>query len=63
MPCKEGEDGEDKSWLDFKNQVDLDIGHITKDDLLSALKRTKPSVDGKQLKQYEEFTTNFGQDG
>lgn len=49
-PCKEGEQGEPKSWLDFKDQSELDIGIITKDDLVSALKRTKPSVDSTQLK-------------
>jgi hypothetical protein len=50
MPCKEGEEGENKSWLDFKDQSELDIGKITKDDFVSALKRTKPSVDSHQLK-------------
>ena len=29
----------------------------------AALKRTKPSVDQNQLKEYEEFTGSFGQDG
>lgn len=38
------------SWLDFKDQSQLDIGVITKDDFICALKRTKPSVDSKQLK-------------
>lgn len=28
-----------------------------------ALKRTKPSVDKKQLAEYEQFTKTFGQDG
>ena len=63
MPCKDGEDGESKSWLDFKDQSELDIGRINKDDFLTALKRTKPSVDQAQLKEYEEFTQTFGQDG
>jgi len=62
-PCREGEEGEPKSWLDFKDQSELDIGVITKEDFVTALKRTKPSVDGTQLKEYEEFTQTFGQDG
>jgi len=49
--------------LDFKDQSELDIGVITKDDFISALKRTKPSVDGAQLQEYEDFTKTFGQDG
>lgn len=62
-PCREGEQGENRSWLDFKDQSELDIGQITKLDFINALKRTKPSVDGAQLKEYEEFTKTFGQDG
>lgn len=41
------------TWLDFKNQNDLDIGHVNRLDFESALKRTKPSVDQAQLKEYE----------
>ena len=62
-PCREGEAGEPKSWLDFKDQSQLDIGIITRVDLQAALKRTKPSVDQTQLKEYEQFTKTFGQDG
>jgi hypothetical protein len=38
------------NWLDFKDQSELDIGTITKQDFVSALKRTKPSVAPSQLK-------------
>ena len=62
-PCREGEQGENKTWLDFKDQTDLDIGVGTCYDFDSAWKRTKPSVDQAQLKEYEEFTKSFGQDG
>lgn len=41
----------------------VDIGIVTKHDFDEALKRTKPSVDHSQLKEYEEFTSTFGQDG
>jgi SpoVK/Ycf46/Vps4 family AAA+-type ATPase len=41
----------------------VDIGAISRLDFDSALKRTKPSVDQTQLKEYEEFTQTFGQDG
>jgi len=41
----------------------LDIGFVSRLDFDAALKRTKPSVDQKQLAEYEEFTKNFGQDG
>eukprot|EP01017_Pseudomicrothorax_dubius_P036573 TRINITY_DN5252_c0_g1_i1.p1 TRINITY_DN5252_c0_g1~~TRINITY_DN5252_c0_g1_i1.p1 ORF type:complete len:298 (-),score=90.52 TRINITY_DN5252_c0_g1_i1:101-994(-) len=33
------------------------------EDFIGALKRTKPSVGHEQLKQYEEFTRDFGQEG
>lgn len=62
-PCREGEDGEPKSWMDFKDQTELDIGTVSRLDFDSALKRTKPSVDQAQLKEYEDFTKTFGQDG
>ena len=51
-PCREGEAGEPKSWLDFKDQSELDIGTVTRADFEAALKRTKPSVDQTQLKEY-----------
>lgn len=51
-PCKEGETGEQRTWMDFKDQSELDIGKITKEDFMIALKRTRPSVDTTQLKQY-----------
>lgn len=62
-PCREGEQGENKSWTDFKDQTELDIGEVSHLDMEAALKRTKPSVDQNQLKEYEEFTGSFGQDG
>lgn len=62
-PCREGEEGEPKTWMDFKDQTELDIGLITREDFLVALKRSRPSVDITQLKQYEEWTKTFGQDG
>jgi vacuolar protein-sorting-associated protein 4 len=62
-PCREGEEGEPKTWTDFKDQSELDIGFVSRLDFDAALKRTKPSVDQKQLAEYEEFTKSFGQDG
>lgn len=41
----------------------LQIPPITAQDIESALKKTKASVDNKQLKEYEQFTASFGQDG
>lgn len=41
----------------------LDIPVITAGDLQLAMTKTKPSVDHSQLKEYEQFTKNFGQDG
>jgi len=49
--------------MDFKDQTELDIGTVSRLDFDSALKRTKPSVDQAQLKEYEDFTKTFGQDG
>ena len=45
MPCRKGEQGEKMSWLDFKDQSQLDIGSIQMDDFEAALIRTKPSVN------------------
>lgn len=51
VPCRPGEDGEAGSWLTFpKEQVD--IGLVSREDFDQALKRTKPSVDHSQLKEY-----------
>ena len=41
----------------------VDIGIVEKADFEDALQRTKPSVDQKQLRDYEDFTETFGQDG
>lgn len=41
----------------------LQIPVITAGDIEIALKKTKASVDKKQLKEYEVFTQSFGQDG
>lgn len=32
-------------------------------DFVGALQRTKPSVDQKLLRKYEEWTSTFGQEG
>jgi vacuolar protein-sorting-associated protein 4 len=41
----------------------LQIPAITAQDLEIATKKTKASVDKNQLKEYEQFTASFGQDG
>lgn len=41
----------------------LQIPLITGQDIETALKKTKASVDKNQLKEYEQFTASFGQDG
>jgi vacuolar protein-sorting-associated protein 4 len=41
----------------------LTIPAITMEDIEKALTKTKASVDQKQLKEYEQFTSSFGQDG
>lgn len=62
FPCRKEEDGEPGDWMSFpKEQVS--IGIVEKGDFEDALKRTKPSVDQKQLQDYEDFTEAFGQDG
>ena len=48
--------------MDFPNDK-IDIGIISRSDFEFAFTRTKPSVDHTQLKEYEEFTKTFGQDG
>ena len=41
----------------------LGIPIITANDLQIAVSNTKASVDKTQLKEYEQFTANFGQEG
>jgi hypothetical protein len=36
---------------------------LTKKHFVASLIKVKPSVDKSQLKKYEEFTEQFGQDG
>jgi vacuolar protein-sorting-associated protein 4 len=62
MPCRPGESGQPGTWMDFPKEK-VEIGIVTKEDFYESLKRTKPSVDKKQLQEYEEFTKSFGQDG
>lgn len=62
VPCRPEEDGKPGNWMDFPKDK-VDIGTISRLDFEFALKRTKPSVDQSQLKEYEEFTQTFGQDG
>lgn len=63
FPCREGEKGTIKgTWVDLPNDK-IDIEETSRADFDYALTRTKPSVDKKQLKEYEEFTLNFGQQG
>ena len=63
FPCREGEKGALKgTWVSLPNDK-IDIEETSKSDFDYALTRTKPSVDKKQLKEYEDFTKNFGQDG
>ena len=49
VPCRPGEDGEPGNWMNFPKDK-VDIGIITRQDFDESLKRTKPSVDKKQLK-------------
>lgn len=49
MPCRAGEDGEPGNWMQFPKDK-VDIGLIVRHDFDESLKRTKPSVDKKQLK-------------
>jgi len=36
---------------------------VTYSDLMESVKKNKPTVSKEQLKQYEEFTSKFGQEG
>lgn len=51
VPCRPGEDGEPGNWMNFPKEK-VDIGIIDRLDFDAALKRTKPSVDQTQLKEY-----------
>jgi vacuolar protein-sorting-associated protein 4 len=62
VPCRPDENGQEGKWTEFKkNEIEIDV--VSRRDFDEALKRTKPSVDQKQLKEYEQFTASFGQDG
>ena len=44
-PCGKEEEGECKTWMDFKDPSEMEMGAITKADFVNALKRCRPSVD------------------
>lgn len=52
VPCRKNEEGEPGDWMSIPKEK-IDIGLVSKEDFEDALKRTKPSVDKKQLRDYE----------
>lgn len=64
-PCEDTATGPDviQSTLMSIPADQLEVPIITAADLDNALKKTKASVDKAQLKEYEVFTSSFGQDG
>lgn len=65
LPVSEQEYGPDivdGNWMTLPKE-NIEIPIIGVQDLETVMKKTKPSVDRTQLKQYEQWTNEFGQDG
>ncbi|EGR31425.1 vacuolar sorting protein, putative [Ichthyophthirius multifiliis] len=65
MPVNDNESGSDIVEMNYMQltQNNLFLPDICYQDVLQAVKKTKPSVGQDQLKDYENFTNQFGQDG
>ncbi|KAL4512310.1 hypothetical protein ABPG72_005312 [Tetrahymena utriculariae] len=65
MPVDDNATGSDIVSLNYLslNQQQLELPQISAKDFAVAVKKVKPSVGQEQLKDYEKWTTEFGQDG
>jgi vacuolar protein-sorting-associated protein 4 len=62
-PCSPGAPGaQELNWTDVASDQLLEPD-LTIDDFLKAVKATRPTVNGDDLKKQIEFTNDFGQEG
>ncbi len=62
-PCKKNERGSmEMSWMEVPGDKLLEP-KVSVDDFLQSLKNTRPTVNADDLKRFEVFTADFGQEG
>ena len=62
-PCgPRDKDNEEKSWMDIPGDK-LKEPPLTVADFFKALQSNRPTVNGADLKRFEDFTQDFGQEG
>lgn len=63
MPCSPGDpEGIEMRWSDIEDASTLKEPPVEMNDMLRALRHTKPTVNQKDLTRIDEFTKEFGQD-
>eukprot|EP01089_Gocevia_fonbrunei_P012040 TRINITY_DN2743_c0_g1_i1.p1 TRINITY_DN2743_c0_g1~~TRINITY_DN2743_c0_g1_i1.p1 ORF type:complete len:397 (-),score=111.95 TRINITY_DN2743_c0_g1_i1:6-1196(-) len=61
VPCKKNESGSfEMDMMQLSDPAKLILPPVKKDDFFEALKKAKPSVNNKDLKEFEEWTHQFG---
>lgn len=63
MPCSPSDDGSIEMELKDVSESDLMSPIVGKMDFLKVLASSKPSVSQEDLKQYEDYTELFGEEG
>lgn len=62
-PCSPGDRGAmEMNWLNVAGEKLIEP-RVTRQDFEKALSRARPSVNAADLKQFEDFTNDFGQEG
>ena len=62
-PCSPGDRGaKEMSWMEVPGDKLLEP-KVTVADFLKSLQNTRPTVNADDLKRFEEFTADFGQEG
>ena len=62
-PCEPDDRGAKKMSLDDIPGAELQEPLVTVEDLLTSVQNTRPTVNSSDLKRYEQFTNEFGQEG
>ena len=63
-PCSPGDPAAfPLTWMEIEDGNKLLVPPVTHGDFLKALRQIKPSVSMGDLSEYEQWTTEFGQDG
>ncbi len=62
-PCSPGDRGAmEMNWLSVPGEKLIEP-RVNRQDFVKALTRARPSVNAADLKQFEDFTSDFGQEG